>query len=74
MSFAEDPAARIAQLEQTLNELLGEMATLRAQQQPQTATAHVTTKNPKIAAPKPFDGELVNGETFLHQLHLYFVG
>jgi hypothetical protein len=76
---AADPAARIAQLEQTIQTLLGQMAAIQAQQQaapppPIVPAPPVATKNPKIVAPKPFDGELINGETFLHQMHLYITG
>jgi hypothetical protein len=71
-------AIRIAQLEQTIANMLQTMTTLQAQLQqqqapppPPPAPAAPVVKTPKMALPKPFDGELANGETFLHQLHLY---
>jgi hypothetical protein len=60
-------ATRIAQLEATIQTLLTQMTALQAAP-PQAAPA---AKTPKVTLPKPFDGELTNGETFLHQLHLY---
>ena len=41
---------------------------------PAPTSSSATVKAPKIALPKPFDGELRNRETFLHQLNLYIIG
>ena len=41
---------------------------------PTPTSSPAMVKAPKIALPKPFDGELRNGEMFLHQLNLYIIG